>query len=353
MKNLQRFGWDQSLQHHFDTLKTSLFAGRVISIKGFKYFLATERDELETELSGKLLFENENENLPKVGDWVLFQDYETMGYIIDLLPRKNAISRKSPGAKFEKQVLAANIDYALIVQGLDRDFNLMRLERYIVQIAACGITPVVVLNKSDLVDTVEPFKVEIEKLKRDCPVFACSTMNRQGMADLIDRIFQPGKTCIMIGSSGVGKSSLLNVIMNSDAQEVGAVSDSNQKGKHTTTGRDLFLLPHGALLIDTPGMREFGVTFEENASDQNLFPEITKIAEGCRYNDCRHIEENGCAVLAALENGSLENVVYDSYIKLLKEQRRFQISADEKKRLNKQFGKITKEAKDHRRKYKY
>jgi ribosome biogenesis GTPase len=353
MKNLQRFGWDRSLQHHFDILKTSLFAGRVISIKGFKYFLATERDELETELSGKLLFENENENLPKVGDWVLFQDYETMGYIIDLLPRKNAISRKSPGIKFEKQILAANIDYALIVQGLDRDFNLMRLERYIVQIAACGITPVVVLNKSDLVDTVEPFKVEIEKLKRDCPVFACSTMNRHGMTDLIDRIFQPGKTCIMIGSSGVGKSSLLNAIMNSEAQEVGAVSDSNKKGKHTTTGRDLFLLPNGALLIDTPGMREFGMTFEENASDQNLFPEITKIAEGCRYNDCRHIEENGCAVLAALENGSLENVVYDSYIKLLKEQRRFQISADEKKRLNKQFGKITKEAKDHRRKYKY
>lgn len=353
MENLHRFGWNHSLQQHYNTLHTSLFPGRVISIKGFKYFIVSERGELETELSGKLLFESDNENLPKVGDWVLFQDYETMGYIIDLLPRKNAISRKSPGVKFEKQVLASNIDYALIVQGLDRDFNLMRLERYIVQIYACGIEPVVVLNKADLVDNVESFKTEIEKLKRDCPVFACSTLTGVGLEELREKIFQPGKTCIMIGSSGVGKSSLLNKIMNSKAQQVGAVSEFNQKGKHTTTGRDLFLLPNGALLIDTPGMREFGVTFEENASDENLFPEIMKIAEGCRYNDCRHIEENGCAVLAALENGSLQSVVYDSYIKLLKEQRRFQISADEKKRMNKQFGKMTREAKDYRKKYKY
>jgi ribosome biogenesis GTPase / thiamine phosphate phosphatase len=353
MQNLLRFGWDHSLQQHFDTLKTSLFAGRVISIKGFKYFLMTERGELETELSGKLLFENENENLPKVGDWVLFQDYETIGYIIDLLPRRNALSRKSPGAKFERQVLASNIDYALIVQGLDRDFNLMRLERYVVQIASCGITPVVVLNKADLVDNIETFKSEIQKLKRDCAVFTCSTLTGHGLAELIDSIFQPTKTCIMIGSSGVGKSSLLNKILNSEAQPVGPVSDFNQKGRHTTTGRDLFLLPNGALLIDTPGMREFGVTFEENSSEQNLFPEITKIGEACRYNDCRHIEENGCAVLAALENGSLESIVYDSYIKLLKEQRRFQINADEKKRMNKQFGKMTKEAKDHRKRYKY
>ncbi|HEY0741612.1 MAG TPA: ribosome small subunit-dependent GTPase A [Chryseosolibacter sp.] len=353
MENLTRFGWDASLQQHFNTLNTSLFAGRVISIKGFKYYLMTERGELETELSGKLLFENENENLPKVGDWVLFQDYETMGYIIDLLPRKNALSRKSPGAKFEKQLLAANIDYALIVQGLDRDFNLMRLERYIVQIAACGINPIVVLNKADLVDNVESYNLEIAKLKRDCPVYACSTVSGYGLSQMIEHVFQPAKTYIMIGSSGVGKSSLLNKLSNADVQATGSVSDSNQKGKHTTTGRDLFMLQNGALLIDTPGMREFGVTFEDSASEQDLFPEISKLAPNCRYNDCRHIEENGCAVLEALENGSLDAVAYDSYIKLLKEQKRFQISAEEKKRMNKQFGKMTREAKDYRKKYKF
>jgi ribosome biogenesis GTPase / thiamine phosphate phosphatase len=353
MKNLIRFGWDQSLQQHFDTLKTSLFAGRVISVKGFKYMLISERGEIETELSGKLLFENENENLPKVGDWVLFQDYETMGYIIDLLPRKNALSRKSPGVKFEKQVLATNIDFALIVQGLDRDFNLMRLERYIVQVTTCGIEPLVVLNKADLVENTDAFKLEIEKLRRDCRVIICSTVTNDGLQQLTENVFQPAKTCIMIGSSGVGKSSLLNRVMNSEMQQVSSVSEANQKGRHTTTGRDLFMLPNGALLIDTPGMREFGVTFEENASDQNVFPEIMKIAEGCRYNDCKHIEENGCAVLAALENGTLDSVVYDSYIKLLKEQRRFQVTAEEKKRMNKQFGKMTREAKDYRKKYKY
>lgn len=353
MKNLIRFGWDESLQQHFNTLKTELFPGRVSSIKGFKYLLMTERGELETELSGKLLFESENENLPKVGDWVLFQDYDTMGYIIELLPRKNALSRKTAGVKFDRQVLATNIDHAVIVQGLDRDFNLMRLERYIVQIAACGINPVVVLNKADLVEDTNAFKLEVDKLKRDVPVFVCSTLTGNGLTELIQEIFNPGKTCVLIGSSGVGKSSLLNRIMNVEAQEIGDVSEANSKGRHTTTSRDLFLLSNGSLLIDTPGMREFGVTFEENSSESDLFPEISKIAAGCRYNDCRHVEENGCAVLAALENGNLESILYDSYIKLLKEQRRFQITADEKKRMNKQFGKISREANDHRKKNKF
>jgi ribosome biogenesis GTPase / thiamine phosphate phosphatase len=353
MKNLICFGWNESIQQYFNTLKTQLFCGRVISIKGFKYFLVTERGELETELSGKLLFETENENLPKVGDWVLFQDYDTMGYIIELLPRKNALSRKTAGTKFQRQVLAANIDYALIVQGLDRDFNLMRLERYIVQIAACGIKPVVVLNKADLVDDSNSFKAQVEKLKRDAPIFICSSITGEGMTGLIDDVFSPGKTCVLIGSSGVGKSSLLNRIMNNHAQQTGSVSEANYKGKHTTTTRDLFLLSNGSLLIDTPGMREFGLTFEENVAEGDLFPEISKLATGCRYNDCRHIEENGCAVLAALENGELEGILYNSYSKLLKEQKRFQVTADEKKRMNKQFGKISREANDHRRKHKF
>lgn len=353
MKNLLRFGWDESLQHHYSTLKTELLPGRVSSIRGFKYLVMTELGELETELSGRLLFESENENLPKVGDWVLYQDYDTMGYIIDLFPRKNALSRKSAGTKFERQVLATNIDYALIVLGLDRDFNLMRLERYIVQIAACGIKPIVVLNKADLVPDPNIFKLEVDKLKRDAPVYLCSTITQQGLAELVDSIFTPGKTCVLIGSSGVGKSSLLNRIMSTELQLTGEVSYSNSKGRHTTTTRDLFLLSNGALVIDTPGMREFGVTFEESATEGDLFPEIIKLATRCRYNDCRHIEEHDCAVLDAVTQGELESVIYDSYIKLLKEQKRFQVTADEKKRMNKQFGKMTREARDYRKKYKF
>jgi ribosome biogenesis GTPase / thiamine phosphate phosphatase len=353
MQNLVSYGWDPSLQHYFQSLQTSLFPGRVISIKGFKYSVIAARGEIETELSGRLLFESENENLPKVGDWVLFQDYETMGYIIDLFPRKNALSRKSPGAKFEKQVLAANIDRALIVMGLDRDFNLMRLERYLVQVSSCDIEPVVILNKADLVEDIGSYLDQIAKLQRDCRIFSCSTLTGMGLPEIRMEIFQPHVTLIMIGSSGVGKSSLLNSFSHTAVQATRSVSDFNQKGKHTTTTRDLFLLPGGAMMIDTPGMREFGVTFEQDASEENVFPEITRFSERCRYNDCRHIEENGCAVLEALQQGALDSVVYDSYIKLLKEQRRFQVTADEKKRMNKQFGKISKEATNHRKKFKY
>jgi len=174
-----------------------------------------------------------------------------------------------------------------------------------------------------------------------------------GLYGLRHQLLQPGHTYVMIGSSGVGKSSLLNALMPTTSQAIGAVSDANQKGKHTTTTRDLFRLPSDALLIDTPGMREFGLTGDEDMPPQDLFPAIQRLAVQCRFNDCQHTDELGCAVLEALHNGSLPAEVYDSYVKLRKEQRRFEIDAEEKKRLNKQFGKIVKEAKNYRRKYKY
>jgi ribosome biogenesis GTPase len=353
MNTLNQYGWNSSVDEYYHLLKTSLIPGRVISIRGYKYHLITDKGELETELSGKLLFESEIENLPKVGDWVLFIDYDTTGYIVDLLPRTNALSRKNPGRRTEKQVLAANIDFAIIVQGLDRDFNLMRLDRYLAQVMSCGIQPVVVLNKADLVEDAAVALEEVGKLQRDCPVFICSTRTGKGISEIRDQIFLEGRTHILIGSSGVGKSSLLNALTIHETQKIGGVSDANSKGRHTTTSRDLFMLPNGAMIIDTPGMREFGVTFEDSSTDDEVFPVIRELSSKCRFSDCRHINEAGCAVIEALESGSLESVVYDSYIKLIKEQRRFQISADEKKQQNKMFGRMTKEAKDHRKKYKY
>lgn len=354
MYTLENYGWNKYFQEHYNKLiKDNFEIGRVISIKGFKHILMTNEGELETELSGKLLYGTETETLPKVGDWVFFIRYDVMGYIIDVLPRINELSRKSPGTKADRQVLAANIDYALIVQGLDRDFNIMRLERYLVQISACNIIPIVILNKADLTDDPEKYKHEVAKLGRNCPVYFCSTFNQIGIAELKNAVLESKKTYILIGSSGVGKSSLLNSFMDTYERETGHISGSTGKGRHITTSRDLFQLPNGSLVIDTPGMREFGIAFEEGPHASGLFPLIEKLAGNCKFYDCQHLNETGCAVLAAYRSGTLEPEVYESYLKLRKEQKHFEIKTEDKKRLGKQFGKMIREVREYRKKYKY
>ena len=353
MIKLEEYGWNIFHQQNYSSSQNPEHRnGRVISIKGFKYWLITENGELETELSGKLLFGSESEGLPKVGDWVSYLDYGEIGYVLNVSPRMNSLSRRNPGNKTEKQILGTNIDYALIVQGLDRDFNIMRLERYLTQVTACGVTPLVILNKADLVKNPAEYRDEVSRLKRDCKIFFCSTLTGYGIQELKDT-FEKGKTYILIGSSGVGKSSLLNILMNDDRQKTQSISTFNNKGTHTTTSRDLFQLPSGSLLIDTPGMREFGVTSEDGENSESLFPVIEEFARQCHYSDCKHLNEEGCAILESLQSGKLDRAIYESYIKLMKEQRRFEINIEDQKRLNKQFGKMTKEAKNHRKRYKY
>ena len=344
MTRLENYGWNSfHQQSYIVNKKPGHTIGRVISIKGFKYFLITDNGELETELSGKLLFGSDSENLPKVGDWVSYLDYGEIGYIGDVLPRTNFLSRRNPGNKTERQILGTNIDFALIVQGLDRDFNLMRLERYLTQVTSCGIVPIVILNKADLVTDLAKYQQEVLKLKRDCKLFFCSTLTGFGIQEF-KNAFEKGMTYILIGSSGVGKSSLLNLFMNDDLQKTQAVSTFNSKGTHTTTSRDLFQLNNGSL---------FGITNEDAENSDSLFPVIEEFTQNCRYSDCKHLHEEGCAVLSALQSGMLDRLIYESYVKLMKEQKRFEINIEDKKRLNKQFGKLTKEAKNYRKKYKY
>ncbi|MBO9703603.1 MAG: ribosome small subunit-dependent GTPase A [Sporocytophaga sp.] len=353
MAMLKKYGWANFQQQYLDQqTKKDFSVGRVISIQGFKYYLITEKGETEAELSGKLLYSNSQDELPKVGDWVFYMDYDPTGYIIEVFQRVNALFRKTSGTKTEKQILASNIDYALIVQGLDRDFNLMRLERYLVQIAACGIKAIVILNKTDLVDRPEEFKAEIEKLQRDSPVYLCSTYTGYGLEAIKHEVLKPFKTYILIGSSGAGKSSLLNSFSDRSIQITQETSQSTQKGKHTTTARSLYRLSNDSLVIDTPGMREFGVTSEGGKDESELFPVIHELASQCRFADCKHIHEKGCAVTAAIINGTLDKHVYESYLKLLKEQNRFEVNAADKKRMDKQMGKIVREANNYRKKYK-
>jgi ribosome biogenesis GTPase len=353
MISLQKYGWDNQLQNHLDTQKSSLKVGRVISIKGFKYWLITEYGELESELSGKLMFGSEQDDLPKVGDWVFYMPYEALGYIIEVFPRKNEVFRKVAGSKSDRQILAANVDYALIVQGLDQEFNLMRLERYLVQMINCRIQPIIILNKADLVTNQEEFRNEVEKLNRNCQVCFVSTYTGTGIQELKENVLKTGKTYILIGSSGVGKSSLLNALCSEDLQSVSNISDSTGKGRHTTTTRELFILPNGSLMIDTPGMREFGLAAGDDVPEASLFPGIEDVALTCKYVNCKHIDEAGCSVLKALDEGKISQESYESYLKLIKEQRRFEIKAGDKKRLGKQFGKMSREAQEYRKKYKF
>lgn len=346
--NLENYGWDAFFENNFKKVSQhdSLKCGRVTAIHGFIYHLVTENGELTAELSGKLLYGTRPELMPGVGDWVCFSDYESMGYIVEVLPRKNALMRKSPGTTSDRQLLASNIDSALLVQGLDRDFNLMRLDRYIVQVTSCDIQPVIILNKCDLIDDFDFYVNEINRLSRKCPLYFTSTVTGHGLQEVRDRILLPDKTYIMLGSSGAGKSSMINILIEGPVRNTGSISESTGKGRHVTTSRDLFLLNNGSLLIDTPGMREFGVAMaEDDTNSPGLFPAIDEFADKCRYSDCSHINEEECAVKKAVEEGQLDPILYNSYVKLMKEQAHYTITAEEKKRMGKRFGKMVREVK--------
>lgn len=353
MSTLQSYGWNDHFIHHFETNSLKgLEAARVLSIQGFKHLLITAAGDLEAQVAGALINSRETEDLPKVGDWVLVKRYEEEGIIIDVLPRINELSRKAPGRQSDRQVIAANINAAFIVQGLDRDFNLMRLQRYLQQIVQCNISPIIVLNKADLAADAEAYRQQVNALGYNCPVILASAFNKSLQNEWTSQYLLPGQTYILLGSSGVGKSTLLNSLLGYKLQEEGATSDANYKGKHTTTARHLFLLPNRSMIIDAPGMREFGLTSE--AENQGIHhPLIDELAPQCRFSDCTHQHEPDCAVIAAVSNGKLPELVYRSYLKLLREQNHFQASEAEKRQQERQFSKMAKQVFKHRKNRKY
>lgn len=350
---IQDYGWDEYIHKHDRTHLSTNQIGRVISVRGTNYLLMSDSGELNAELTGKLLFCLSREEQPKVGDWVKFITYESLGFITEILPRTNELFRKTPGKETARQVIAANIDAALIIQGLDHDFNPMRLERYIAQCIACNIKPIIILNKSDLMTNQQEVEHEVNKLQRNLPVYFCSTLTGAGIPVLTNNIFQPKKTYLFIGSSGVGKSSLINILHGNKRQKVNEISSSTGKGKHTTTTRELFRLPNGSLLIDTPGMREFGIGFSDDYNTNETFPVISKLAEDCKFRDCKHLNEEGCAIIEALQKNQIDPVVYESYLKLMREHLHFEKSIHDKKKEGKRFGRMVREVKDFRKKNKY
>ncbi len=319
---------------------------RIISVNKNNYIIHNGRNDCIAELSGRFLFEvDSNIEMPTVGDWVRvqFYDEESFAIINELLPRKSLLKRKSAGKNIDYQLLAANVDTAFIIQSADNNFNVNRFERYLVLVNDAGIEPAFLLSKSDLAtdEEINAMKEQIEAVNPGCRFMAFSNTDGDGL-DEIRESLRPENTYCLLGSSGVGKSTLLNSIVGGELQKVNEVREKDRRGKHTTTSRQLFLLDNGSMFIDSPGMRELG-NFDVEDGIADTFSDILKLAEECRFNDCKHTEEKGCAIQEALLNGDLSEARYENYLKIKKESDYYEMSYLEKRRRDKSFGKMVKD----------
>lgn len=295
---------------------------RVIAEHKGLYMVQTERDPIAAELTGRFLFQAlSREDLPAVGDWVavMLYDDNTKAIIHEVLPRKSLLARKEAGKSSQGQIIAANIDIIFIVQGLDGDFNLRRLERYLVAAEGSGARPVILLSKRDLIpDTEAEEKIAAARdVSPGIEVVGYSVYDESDV-DTIRHMIGPHAVVCFVGSSGAGKSTLINRLIGAAVQTTAEVREKDSRGRHTTVRRDMFFLEKGGMLIDTPGMRELGL-WDDADDAASVFPEIAGLAEQCRYRDCTHTGEPGCAVLAAVENGGIDGKRYESYLKLVRE----------------------------------
>ena len=321
MYDLESLGWSEFFESAFQPYRErGHFAGRVLLEERGAYRLYTEQGEVSARVRGKLRYDSESAaDFPAVGDWVAVSRRERDGLnqIQAVLPRRSKFSRKAAGANSEEQVVAANVDTVFLVQGLDHDFNLRRLERYLVAAFESNAAPVVILNKADLCEDVEKKISEAESVAPGTPVHAISSISGQGL-DALDQYVLPSVTVAFLGSSGAGKSTLINRIVGEEIQKTAEVREHDSRGRHTTTRRELIVLKTGGLLIDTPGMRELQM-WDASGSLDLAFSDVQSIAAACYFSDCSHQNEPGCAVREALEDGSLDRGRYESFTKMEKE----------------------------------
>lgn len=319
---------------------------RVTSVHKERFAISDGVNVAVAELSGKFVSEADSAfDFPCAGDWVLFQAHNADDFAIIhlVLPRTTILKRKTPGRKVDFQLIAANIDVALIVQALDADFSITRLERYLVMIHESHIHPVVLLSKCDLLCPEEVCRkvAEIREVLPALEIVVFSNKTGEG-ADAIRELLVPAQTFCLLGSSGVGKTTLLNALIGEQLFATQEVRESDGKGRHTTTTRQLIRLKTGVILVDTPGMRELGNFAVEDGLEET-FPDVASLARQCRFNNCTHTQESGCAVFAAIQEGSLAEKRYRNYVKMNKEARYHQMSYVDKRQKDKRFGKQCRE----------
>lgn len=345
MITLEDLGYDDRLE----TLRQSLglqdlAIGRVIAEHKERYVVRTAVGETEAEITGNLRFSaTGREDFPAVGDWVALTILDADFAIIhQILPRSSVIARQAVGKFGEIQIIATNIDYAFLVQAADRDFNINRLERYLTICYASKVRPVVLLTKTDLCSPQET-EILLDNLRQrmaNVPVVAISNETRDGY-EVLRPFIVKGKTCCMLGSSGVGKSTLLNNLAGSQIMKTEAISDYSNRGRHVTSHRELIVLEQGGILIDSPGMREVGIT-DPSHGLETTFDQIVRLSGECRYADCTHTVETGCAVRQAVESGEIDKSSYENYLKMEKEKEHFESSVEERRKKDKAFGKMLK-----------
>jgi len=328
--SLNDFGWNDYFEAQRQTIENkNLAPARVVRRDLSRYRLINDSGEFAGEVSGKFQYDHLSAaEYPAVGDWVMVDmiENENKGIIHAVLPRKGAFSRlvsssaggrKARVGETEEQIVAANVDTAFLVSGLDHDFNLRRIERYLTLAWDSGATPVLVLNKADLCDNIEERIAEIETVAVGSPIHAVSAETGDGV-DELETYLSTGKTCVFLGSSGVGKSSLINRLLGEEKMKINRVSEHLDRGQHTTTHRELIHIPGRGMVIDTPGMRELQLWSDEE-SLHKAFADIEELAQNCRFTDCKHEDEPDCAVRAAVESGSITAERWASYLKQRKE----------------------------------
>lgn len=319
--NLKELGLKDSTVKEFESLYKDAYLGRVVCEQKNCYRVVTKNGIINAKVSGKIMYDAcSREDYPAVGDWVAVdrdEDLQGDAIIHGILKRYSKFSRKVAGVKNDEQIIAVNIDIAFITMSLNSNFNLRRLERYISTAWESGAKPVVVLTKADLCEDVEEKLSEVLDIAIGVEVLAVSSLTNEGI-DKLKQYIAKGKTAAFIGSSGVGKSTLINKLLGDERLKVGEVRQGDEKGKHTTTYRELILIPNGGVVIDTPGMRELHI-MDISEGVENSFKDIEELALNCKFKNCTHNAEPGCAVKKAIQDGIISEDRYKNYIKLKKE----------------------------------